>query len=134
VVERATGERFDRVARREVLEPLGLDACFNWATCSEAAAARAVVLYDEDGSPSSTISRAAARLPGVRGAEGTPVHAGGYEPGSNGALFSPQGGLRISAAGLTVIGRMLLNEGRHAGPRLPVAGQRADDDRAGLAI
>jgi CubicO group peptidase (beta-lactamase class C family) len=115
VVERATGERFDRVARREVLEPLGLDACFNWATCSEAAAARAVVLYDEDGS--AILDDLQGRLPAcpVFVQPGTPCRLERYEPGSNGALFSPQGGLRISAAGLTVIGRMLLNEGRHAG-------------------
>ena len=115
VIERATGERFDRVARAQVLEPLGLDACFNWATCSDAAAARAVVLYDEDGS---------AILDDLRGKRpACPVFVeprvectlDDYEPGTNGALFSPQGGLRISAAGLTVIGRMLLNDGRHAG-------------------
>jgi CubicO group peptidase (beta-lactamase class C family) len=115
VVERATGERFDRVARREVLEPLGLDACFNWGTCSEAAAARAVVLYDEDGS--AILDNLQGRLPPcpVFVEPGTPCTLDGYELGSNGALFSPQGGLRISAAGLTVIGRMLLNGGRHQG-------------------
>jgi CubicO group peptidase (beta-lactamase class C family) len=115
VIERATGERFDRVARREVLEPLGLDACFNWGTCSEAAAARAVVLYDEDGS--AILDDLRGKLPScpVFVEPGTPCALGSYQPGSNGALFSPQGGLRISAAGLTVIGRMLLNDGRHGG-------------------
>jgi CubicO group peptidase (beta-lactamase class C family) len=34
-----------------------------------------------------------------------------YAPGENGALFSPQGGLRISARGLATIGRMLLRDG-----------------------
>jgi CubicO group peptidase (beta-lactamase class C family) len=118
VVERATGERFDRVARREVLEPLGLDACFNWGTCSEAAAARAVVLYDEDGS--AILDDLQGKLPPcpVFVEPGTPCTLDGYEPGSNGALFSPQGGLRISAAGLTVIGRLLLNGGRHRGRAL----------------
>jgi CubicO group peptidase (beta-lactamase class C family) len=113
VIERATGERFDRVARREVLEPLGLDACFNWSTCSPAAAARAVVLYDEDGS--AILDDLQGKLPAcpVFTEPGTPCRLEGYEPGTNGALFSPQGGLRISAAGLTVIGRMLLNDGRH---------------------
>lgn len=115
LVERATGERFDRVARREVLDPLGLDACFNWATCGEAAAARAVVLYDEDGSP--LLDDLQGRPPAcpVFVEPGTPCTIERYEIGTNGALFSPQGGLRISAEGLTVIGRMLLNEGRHQG-------------------
>ncbi|HMI40985.1 MAG TPA: serine hydrolase, partial [Sphingomicrobium sp.] len=34
-----------------------------------------------------------------------------WRPGENGALFSPQGGLRISARGLARVGRMLLNGG-----------------------
>ena len=46
VMERATGERFDLLMQRLVLQPLGLDACFNWASCDAATAARAVVLYD----------------------------------------------------------------------------------------
>ncbi|MGJ3627996.1 serine hydrolase [Sphingomonas sp. MMS24-JH45] len=49
VIERATGERFDRAMHRLVIAPLGLDACFNWAACSPARAARAVVLYRADG-------------------------------------------------------------------------------------
>lgn len=113
VVERATGERFDRVARREVLDPLGLDACFNWATCGDSAAARAVVLYEEDGSP--LLDDLQGRPPAcpVFVEPGTACTLDRYEPGTNGALFSPQGGLRISASGLSVIGRMLLNDGRH---------------------
>jgi len=51
IMERATGERFDRLMARLVLRPLGIDACFNWALCSDATAARAVVLYDADGKP-----------------------------------------------------------------------------------
>jgi CubicO group peptidase (beta-lactamase class C family) len=115
VIERATGERFDRVARREVLEPLGLDACFNWSTCSPAVAARAVVLYDEDGS--AILDDLQGKLPAcpVFTEPGRPCTLHSYRPGTNGALFSPQGGLRISANGLTVIGRMLLNNGRHDG-------------------
>lgn len=113
VIERATGERFDRVARREVLEPLSLDACFNWGSCSDAAAARAVVLYDEDGSV--VLDDLQGNLPAcpVFVEPGMTCSLDSYRPGTNGALFSPQGGLRISANGLTVIGRMLLNEGRH---------------------
>ena len=49
-IEGATGERFDRAMARLVLRPLGIDACFNWPTCSDAAVARAVVLYGPGGS------------------------------------------------------------------------------------
>ncbi len=112
VMERATGERFDRLMERTVLKPLGLDACFNWSTCSDAKLARAVVLYR----PSGEVARD--DLKGRRPdcpvfAEGPACDLGGYVLGSNGALFSPQGGLRASVSDLASIGRLLLNRGRH---------------------
>ncbi|MGB5078574.1 MAG: serine hydrolase domain-containing protein, partial [Sphingorhabdus sp.] len=49
-IEGATGERFDRLMSRLVLEPLGLDACFNWATgCSSNRRAQAVTLLRPNG-------------------------------------------------------------------------------------
>ncbi|HEX5238680.1 MAG TPA: serine hydrolase domain-containing protein, partial [Sphingomicrobium sp.] len=39
IVEKVTGERFDIWMRRNVLEPMKLDACYNWPTCSDAAVA-----------------------------------------------------------------------------------------------
>jgi CubicO group peptidase (beta-lactamase class C family) len=116
-MERAGGERFDRLMHRLVLAPLGLDACFNWTTCSDAAVARAVVLYDTDG----TVIRddLGGRRPAcpVLVPTGVECQLSGYRLGSNGALFSPQGGLRISVRDLAVIGRLLLNRGRHNGER-----------------
>lgn len=41
VMEAATGQRFDRLIDALVLRPLGIAACFNWETCSQATAARA---------------------------------------------------------------------------------------------
>ncbi|MBO9696079.1 MAG: beta-lactamase family protein [Sphingopyxis sp.] len=111
VVEAVTGERFDRAMARLVLRPLGLDACFNWPACSDAAVARAVVLYDADGN----VVRD--DLAGVRPACPVVPAAGGscdvatYRLGRHGAGFSPQGGLRISANGLARIGVMLLRRG-----------------------
>jgi CubicO group peptidase (beta-lactamase class C family) len=56
----------------------------------------------------------------------TPASDGGcdlarWQPGRNGAIFSPQGGLRISARGLATIGRLLLNDGRLGNVRLLTA-------------
>lgn len=109
VMESATGERFDRLIARLVMAPLKLDACFNWPTCSDNAVARAVVLRDANG--------AVLRddLQGKRPACPVLAPAGcdlsSYRAGSNGALFSPQGGLRISAADLAHVGQMLLRGG-----------------------
>src|SRR5690242_15363225 len=33
IIEHVTGERFDIWMRRNILEPMKLDACFNWPTC-----------------------------------------------------------------------------------------------------
>lgn len=119
LLERVTGERYDKLAHRLVLAPLGLDACFGWTTCSDAAIARAVVLYDDDGSP--LLDNLKGRRPNcpvflAPGADCNDLAR--YELGTNGALFSPQGGLRISARDLATIGRLLLNGGRHGKDRL----------------
>ncbi|HEX8240694.1 MAG TPA: serine hydrolase domain-containing protein [Allosphingosinicella sp.] len=112
IMENATGERFDRLMDRLVLRPLKLDACFNWTTCSEATLARATVLYAPDG----TVVRD--DLTGVRPpCPVVPAANGGcdlstYRLGANGALFSPQGGLRISVRDLARVGGLLLRRGR----------------------
>lgn len=111
VMERATGERFDLLMDRLVLKPLGLDACFNWDSCRAETAARAVVLY-RDGEAIRDDNRGAKPACSV-----TPTSDGGcdlgvWTPGANGAIFSPQGGLRISANGLARIGQMLLGRGK----------------------
>jgi CubicO group peptidase (beta-lactamase class C family) len=110
VMEKASGERFDRLMARLVLTPLGLDACFNWTTCSDAAIARAAVLYAADGS--AIRDDLGGRRPDcpVLAPQGCDLAA--YQLGDNGALFSPQGGLRISVRDLATIGRLLLNRGR----------------------
>jgi CubicO group peptidase (beta-lactamase class C family) len=118
IVESATGQRFDIWMRAHVLEPMKLDACFNWPTCSDAAVARAVELDTPAGKPVKD------DLHGVRPAcpvfvkEGEPCDLAIWKLGENGSLFAPQGGLRISARGLARIGRMLLNGGRLDGTRI----------------
>jgi CubicO group peptidase (beta-lactamase class C family) len=117
VMERTTGERFDRLIDRLVMDPLGLDACFNWTTCSDAALARAVVLYDDDGSIlRDDLAGKQPDCPVVAAADGS-CDLSRYMLGANGALFSPQGGMRISARDLATVGQLLLNKGRHRGQR-----------------
>ena len=117
IVEKVTGERFDIWMRREVLEPMKLDACYNWPTCSDATVARAVEL-DQGGKPVKD------DLHGMRPdcpvfiKEGEPCDLSRWRLGENGSLFSPQGGLRISARGLARVGRMLLNGGTLDGVRI----------------
>lgn len=117
VVERVTGERFDIWMHREVLEPLKLDACFNWPTCSDVAVTRAVVLT-QDGAVIRDDLRGQRPACPVFVRDGEPCDLTAWKPGDNGALFSPQGGLRISARDLARVGRMLLNGGELDGVRV----------------
>lgn len=117
VMEKAAGERFDLWMRREILEPMKLDACFNWPACSDDGIARAVVLM-QDGKPvRDDLHGRRPDCPVVPAADGG-CDLSTWKPGENGALFSPQGGLRISARGLARIGRMLLNGGTLDGVRI----------------
>ncbi len=116
VMEQATGERFDLLMKRLVLDPLGLEACFNWAACPPAATARAVVQYRER-KPTRDEPAFIAGCPVTPASDGS-CDLSRWRPGRNGAIFSPQGGLRISARGLAIIGRLLLNEGRLGDVRL----------------
>ncbi len=117
VMEKVTGERFDRLMNRLVLKPLKLDACYNWPSCSDEVTKRAVVIY-RAGQPTKDDHKGA--LPGC---PVTPATDGScdlaiWQPGRNGATFAPQGGLRISARGLARIGRMLLGRGALDGTRI----------------
>ncbi|MBX9884275.1 MAG: beta-lactamase family protein [Novosphingobium sp.] len=111
VMEAATGQRFDRLMRKLVLAPLGLSACYNWSGCNGLAAARAVVLYRHDGSVARDDLRGVLPACPVAVAQGQPCDLAAYTPGWNGALFSPQGGLRISMNELARIGQMLARGG-----------------------
>lgn len=118
VMERATNERFDRLMQRLVLEPLGLQACFNWETCDEATAAHAVVLYDAGRKPVRDDNQGRKPECPVNRSSSGGCDLSVWQAGRNGALFSPQGGLRISANGLARIGRLLLGNGEVDGVRL----------------
>ena len=117
-MERATGERFDRLMQRLLFEPLGLSACFGWSTCDDAQRSRAVILYDTGRESGTDDTRSARPACPVRAASDGSCDLAQWQPGRNGALFSPQGGLRISARDLATIGRLLLGEGEVDGMRL----------------
>jgi CubicO group peptidase (beta-lactamase class C family) len=117
IVEKVTGERFDIWMRREVLEPMRIDACFNWPTCSDSTVARAVVLMQDGKAVRDDLGGKRPDCP-VFVRDGEPCDLSRWRLGENGALFSPQGGLRVSARGLARVGRMLLNGGTLDGVRI----------------
>lgn len=117
IVEQVTGERFDIWMRRNVLEPMKLEACYNWATCSDASIARAVEL-DVDGKPIKDDLHGRRPACPVMTNDGARCDLSLWRAGENGALFAPQGGLRISMRGLSRVGRMFLNGGTIEGVRI----------------
>lgn len=117
VMERATGERFDRLMDRLVLKPLKLDACYNWASCAPETAAHTVAIYRSK-QPTKDDHKGVAPACAVTPARDGSCDLGKWRAGANGAIFSPQGGLRVSARGLAKIGRLILNNGRVDGVRL----------------
>ena len=114
VMERATGQRFDRLMHDLVLAPLKLDACYNFTTCSDAAVARIVVQYRKRQVTRDDNHGARPACPVTRARDGS-CNLDAYVPGTNGAIFSPQGGLYISARDLAKVGRMLLENGKVEG-------------------
>jgi CubicO group peptidase (beta-lactamase class C family) len=127
IMETVSGERFDRLMARLVLRPLDVEGCFNWDACADAALTRAAALYrtgedetkyDPNGPWVAQVDALKGQRPACpvyRADKTRPCDLAGIVPGVNGGLFSPQGGLRISAAGLAKIGQMLLRGGM--GPR-----------------
>ncbi|WP_265528652.1 serine hydrolase domain-containing protein [Sphingomicrobium marinum] len=114
MMESVTGERFDRLMARLVFDPLGIDACYNWPGCSNDAVARAVVLQREGEPVWDDLGGKRPACPiVVKDREACDLDR--WRAGENGALFSPQGGLRISAVDLATIGRVLLGRGTSNG-------------------
>lgn len=130
VMERVTGERFDRLMERLLFQPLGIQAGYSPAGLAPGALDNLATLYrkrtvdteiwDAAGPWIPQVDDYSARPPAL------PVSTATAAPGSNATPFSPTGGLRISASGMGVVMRMLMNGGVHGETRLF---QRATLDR-----
>ncbi len=122
LIEIASGERFDRYMKTHVLEPMGVTASYNPCDIPDDMRAAAFRkrgpdgVWDhegswygqvDDGPPQCFYGMSSSDKDAARRFEQD------YELGSNGTLYSPQGGLRASADDLIVILQMLVAEGRH---------------------
>ncbi len=116
VMEHAAGERFDQIAATRVFAPAGIKAGFNWSGVSPQRRAGGAALHRfEDGRWVVQIDgpgTLASPEPAILRAPGAELSA--YEPGTNGTLFSPQGGLRISAPDLARLAALFLPGGQGA--------------------
>lgn len=112
VMEAATGKRFDRIMKDQVFDPLKLDACFNWTLCSDQKITAAVTLYRANGDVARDDLRGVREECSLVPASDGSCDLKAYQLGQTGSIFSPQGGLRISANDLAKVGQMFLtNDG-----------------------
>jgi CubicO group peptidase (beta-lactamase class C family) len=111
MAERVSGERFDKIAKRLVFDPLGITAGFNWSGVPDDEVALGSTLYRRkneagsawevqvDGDPLGTPRPTVNLDPGKTLAD--------YVIGTNGTILGPQGGLRASVLDLAKIGMAL---------------------------
>ena len=126
VMERATGERFDRLMQRLVFTPLGVRGGFHPADFSPRDLANVATLYrkrkemngQEIWDPSPATGPWIAQVDDFQSAAPVPRAKADYVIGSNGTAFGPQGACRLSAAGLGKLMRLLMGGGVVDGVRL----------------
>ncbi len=117
VMEAASGERFDRLMRRLVFDPMGAKAGFYLADFAPARIDDVATLYrrrEKDGAEAWDPHGPWIAQADDFGVEKPAAPAGleRYRPGANGTIFGPQGSLRISTADLAQIMLMLMQGGR----------------------
>jgi CubicO group peptidase (beta-lactamase class C family) len=134
ILEKRTGERFDRLVAREVLGPLGLDAGFNWSGVSLEKRRKGATLYGRE--TEGTWQVEADGPANLAGSEPAILMDGrarltDYIPGTNGTLFSPQGGLRASLEDMAILARAAAQDAAMARPvwRFDPAIPNGDDEQ-----
>ncbi|MGZ5198948.1 MAG: serine hydrolase domain-containing protein [Telluria sp.] len=123
IMERAGGERFDRLMRHLVFDPMHLKAGFCLAEFAPASIDDVATLYrkrekdgdekwDPDGPWVAQADDFSVEQPVA------PPGLDNYVVGTNGTIFGPQGSLRISANELAQIMLMLMDQGRYHGQQI----------------
>ncbi len=126
VMERATGERFDRLMQRLVFTPLDIRGGFHPADFSPRDLADTATLYRkrkeingrETWDPSPATGPWTAQVDDYRTEPPVPRAKADYVIGSNGTAFGPQGACRLSALGLAKLMRLFMGRGEVDGVRL----------------
>lgn len=122
LMEKASGERFDRLMQRLLLAPMALRGGYNPSEFPPADAADTATLYRKRTTDTEIWNPAGPWIAQVDdfGVQPPAPPAGldSYVIGNNATLFSPTGGMRISAPDMGKIMLMLLNGGRHEGKQI----------------
>lgn len=122
VVEKASGERFDRLMKRLVLDPMGLRGGYHVADLPAEQMASIATLYRKrptaDDAPWDPSGPWVPQVNDFSKAPPAPRAGAGYVIGSNGTLFGPHGNLHLSVADLGRVMRMLMDRGTLDGKRI----------------
>lgn len=125
VIERVSGERFDLYMKHALFDPMGIDAAYNPNLLSDGAFRNLSPIYRKAPPDSEAWDLEGPWYPQIddyrHGRPALPVRLSPdaplglsldtYLPGENGALFSPQGGMRVSAPDLAAIARLFIDGG-----------------------
>lgn len=115
IIERVSGERFDRYMQRHILDPMKIAGGYNVHALSHPERLSTLYHRDAAGWTPETDDRTAGGDMAGGWPEGQLTH---YRPGTNGTLFSPQGGLRISMPDLARVAQLLIGRGELDGVRI----------------
>jgi CubicO group peptidase (beta-lactamase class C family) len=107
LIEKISGQRFDEYCRNTILIPMAISGSFNVNHINNID--NVAVLYRRQSGIWT------AQADDYQGVQPVYTNLSGYIPGTNGARFAPQGGLRCSGSDLSKIFMMLLNYGEHNG-------------------
>jgi CubicO group peptidase (beta-lactamase class C family) len=121
IIENVSGERFDRYMTDHVYEPMGLTCSFNVADMSEDVQENIGTLYrkkNENDEYDPINGKWVAQVDDYSDGYPAPEDYDSYEIGTNGSLFGPQGGLRISIKELCAIMQMFCNDGSYNGVQI----------------
>lgn len=123
IMERVTGERFDRLMRRLVLDPMDLKGGFHPADFSKKDLLDTATLYRKGAEVNDrrVWNPAGPWVPQTDNyRKDAPVPRAGpdYVIGTNGSLFGPMGNCRLTAEGLSKVMLMLMNNGMHGSKRI----------------
>jgi CubicO group peptidase (beta-lactamase class C family) len=131
IIERVSGERFDQYVKRHILDPLRLYGGYAVDSLDKA---RFATIYEYNKDSARFIAS-----PGAYAARSAEIAA--YTMGYSTPVFSPTGGMKISAHDLAEYMIMHMKQGKHRGKRIiskASAGQMqtpiADKEGYGLAI
>ncbi|HEY0489072.1 MAG TPA: serine hydrolase domain-containing protein [Telluria sp.] len=122
IMERVSGERFDRLMKRLLLDPMGLRGGYNPSEFPPEDLSNLATLYrkrtvdteiwNADGPWIPQVDDYSVRPPA------RPAGIDSYVIGTNATPFSPTGGMRMSARDMGKVMLMLMNKGRHEGKQM----------------